>query len=153
MSHNMTKPTKWHVRRAKTQINMGIRPVWSEPSLSAWRKLWTLATHWAHSRDSDQTGCPGWSESSLAAQSFCWFYHGLAHISSVSLFDFCWSSVSVLVLLLSTCLVSSQHWILVYMIAVLLHWWIRSPSRGPINLYFMTHSRTQGEGCYRVKPV
>ena len=72
----MTKPTKWHVRSAKTQISLGIRPVWSESSLSAWRKLGSLATHGAHSEDSDQTGrmtlirlgrCPGWSESSLGA--------------------------------------------------------------------------------------
>ena len=34
----------------------GIRPVWSESSLSAWRKLGSLATHLAHSDDSDQTG-------------------------------------------------------------------------------------------------
>ena len=52
----MTKPTKWHVRPAKTQINLGIRPVWSESSLSAWRKRWSLATHWVHSKDSAQTG-------------------------------------------------------------------------------------------------
>ena len=52
----MTKPTKWHVRPAKTQISLGIHPVWSESSLSAWRKLGSLATHWAHSEDSDQTG-------------------------------------------------------------------------------------------------
>ena len=52
----MTKPTKWPVRPAKTQISLGIRPVWSESSLSAWRKLGSLATHWAHSEDSDQTG-------------------------------------------------------------------------------------------------
>ena len=25
----MTKPTKWHVRPAKTRIILGIRPVWS----------------------------------------------------------------------------------------------------------------------------
>ena len=47
----MTKPTKWHVCPAKTQISLGIRPVWSESSLSAWRKLRSLATHWAHSED------------------------------------------------------------------------------------------------------
>ena len=52
----MTKPIKWHVRQAKTQISLGIRPVWSESSLSAWRKLVSLATHLAHSKDSDQTG-------------------------------------------------------------------------------------------------
>ena len=56
MSRLMTKPTKWHVRPAKTQVSLGIRPVWSESSLSAWRKLGSLATHWAHSEDSDQTG-------------------------------------------------------------------------------------------------
>ena len=52
----VTKPTKWHVRPAKTQISLGIRPVWSESLLSAWRKLGSLATDWAHSEDSDQTG-------------------------------------------------------------------------------------------------
>ena len=44
------------VRPAKTQISLGIRPVWSESSLSAWRKLGSLATHLVHSEDSDQTG-------------------------------------------------------------------------------------------------
>ena len=28
-----TKATKWHVRLAKNQISVGIRPVWSEYSL------------------------------------------------------------------------------------------------------------------------
>ena len=56
------------VHPAKTQISLGIRPVWSESSLSAWRKLWSLTTHWAHSEDYDQTGQslrirPVWSES------------------------------------------------------------------------------------------
>ena len=31
----MTKPTKWHVHPAKTQISLGICPVWSESSLRA----------------------------------------------------------------------------------------------------------------------
>ena len=43
------------VRPAKTRIILGIRPVWSESSLSAWRKLGSLASHWAHSEVSDQT--------------------------------------------------------------------------------------------------
>ena len=46
MSRLMTKPTKWHVRPAKTQISLGILPVWSESSLSAWRKprlFWVFA--------------------------------------------------------------------------------------------------------------
>ena len=50
------KTNKMTVRPAKTQISLGMRPVWSESSLSAWRDLGSLATHWAHSKDSDQTG-------------------------------------------------------------------------------------------------
>ena len=50
------KTNKMTVRPAKTQISLGIYPVWSESSLSAWRNLGSLATHWAHSEDSDQTG-------------------------------------------------------------------------------------------------
>ena len=49
--HNKTD--KITVRLAKTQISLGIRPVWSESSLSAWRKLGSLPTHWAPSEDSD----------------------------------------------------------------------------------------------------
>ena len=50
------------VRPAKTQISLGLRPVWSESSLSAWRNLRFLATHWA--------------------QAFCWFCHVVAQILS-----------------------------------------------------------------------
>ena len=44
MSRLMTKPTKWHVHPAKTQISLDIRPVWSRSLLSTWRKLWSLAS-------------------------------------------------------------------------------------------------------------
>ena len=44
------------MRPAKTLISLGIRPVWSKLSLSTWRRLGSLATHWTHSEDSDQTG-------------------------------------------------------------------------------------------------
>ena len=50
------KTNKVTVRPAKTQISLGICPGWSESSLSAWRNLGSLATNWAHSEDSDQTG-------------------------------------------------------------------------------------------------
>ena len=50
------KTNKVSVRQAKTQISLGVRPVWSVSSLSAWRNLGPLVTHWAHSEDSDQTG-------------------------------------------------------------------------------------------------
>ena len=83
MSCIMTKPTKWHVRPAKTQISLGIdnltfelrhdktnkmdvrpaktqislgiRPVWSVFAVCM-KKAWSLATLWAQSEDSDQTG-------------------------------------------------------------------------------------------------
>ena len=56
MSCIMTKPTKWSVRPAKTQISLGLGPVWSESSLFVWRSTGSLATHSVHSEDSDQTG-------------------------------------------------------------------------------------------------
>ena len=51
----MTKPTKWLCAQRR------LRSAWAsaksnQSSLSAWRKLGTLATHWVHSEDSDQTG-------------------------------------------------------------------------------------------------
>ena len=49
------KTNKMSVHPTKTQISLGIQPVWSESSLSAWRNLGSLVTHWAHSEDSDQT--------------------------------------------------------------------------------------------------
>ena len=45
------KTNKMSVRPAKAQISLGIRPVWKESSLSAWRKLGSLATQWAKSED------------------------------------------------------------------------------------------------------
>ena len=37
------------------QLCYSIQPVWSEHSLSAWRKLLSLASNWAHSESFDQT--------------------------------------------------------------------------------------------------
>ena len=50
------KTNKMCVCPTKTQISLGICPIWSEFSLSARRKLGSLATHCTHSEDSDQTG-------------------------------------------------------------------------------------------------
>ena len=82
LSHLMTKPIKWHVRQAKTQISLGICPVWSESSLSASRKLGSLATHWAHSEDSWSDWADAQDELSLrwAHMPFCWFCHEAAHL-------------------------------------------------------------------------
>ena len=56
MSRLMTKPTKWHVCPAKTQISLGIRPVWSESSPCAQRVAKDPSFLHADSEDSDQTG-------------------------------------------------------------------------------------------------
>ena len=53
LSRRTSKPIKWHVRPAKSQISLGIRQVCSESLLSAWRNLRSLTTRWAHSEDSD----------------------------------------------------------------------------------------------------
>ena len=75
------KPTNWHVRPAKTQISLGIHPVWSAFAgrmkkawvlsypLSAQRRLWSdwadahadLSLRWAH-------------------MPFCWFCHEAAQM-------------------------------------------------------------------------
>ena len=56
LSRLKTKPTKWSMRPAKTQISLGIRPVWSESSLCAqWVAKDPSFLH-ADSEDSDQTG-------------------------------------------------------------------------------------------------
>ena len=61
LSRLMTKPSKWHVRPEKTRISLGIRPVWSESLLSAWRKLGPLAIHWVCSEDwSDCADAPAY---------------------------------------------------------------------------------------------
>ena len=70
------------MRPAKTQISLGIRPVWSESSLSAWRNHGSLATHSAHSEDSEQTGrMPRliWVFAGCTLI-FCWFCHVVAHM-------------------------------------------------------------------------
>ena len=61
------------VRPAKTQISLGIRPVWSVFALRM-KKALVLSYPWsAQQRLIRLAGCPGWSESLLGAQSVCWF--------------------------------------------------------------------------------
>ena len=55
LSHLMTKPKKWHVHPARTQISMGIRPVYSESSLCTQREAKDPSFLHADSKDSDQT--------------------------------------------------------------------------------------------------
>ena len=54
-----------------TQLSLGIRPVWSESSLFAWRNIGSLATENVQNKESDPAGrMPGWTESLLGAQVF-----------------------------------------------------------------------------------
>ena len=69
-----------------TQISLVNCPVWSESSLSAWRKLGSLLPIERTLETLIRLGrCPGWSASSLGAQSFCWFCHG--KLSACSAFE------------------------------------------------------------------
>ena len=58
------KTHNWHVPPAKTQISLGIHPVWSESLLSVWRNLGSLATHWVDSE--------GWSDWADAQADLHW---------------------------------------------------------------------------------
>ena len=52
----MTKPTKWHVPKAKTRNSLGIHPVWSESLLCTQWVAKDPNFLYADSEDSDQTG-------------------------------------------------------------------------------------------------
>ena len=82
VSHDTTKPTKWLCARrrfrsawASAQFDQSLRCPHEEslgPSLPIKRTAKILI----------RLGeCPGWSKSSLGAQSFCWFYHIAVHFS------------------------------------------------------------------------
>ena len=74
LSLSRTKPAKWLVCIAMTDIRLGICPDWSESLLSAWRRFGSLATQKVHSKDwSDWADAQaylslGWAHRS----SFCW---------------------------------------------------------------------------------
>ena len=82
MNLHMTKPKKCHVRPVKTQISLGIRPVYQslrcphEESLGPYLPTECTAK-------TDQTGlmhrliCLRWAHMPV-----CWFCHVLAHIVS-----------------------------------------------------------------------
>ena len=70
------KTNKMAVHPSKTQVSLGILPVWSESSLSAGRKLGSLATHWAHSNDSDQPG----PDQTRRMHRLIWVFAGRTHI-------------------------------------------------------------------------
>ena len=81
------KTNKMSVHPGKTQISLGFCPVWSESSLSAWRKLGSSTINWVHSEDSDQTGWMPrliWVFAGRTCH-FVGFCHVAAHLYSVSL--------------------------------------------------------------------
>ena len=81
------KTNKMTVRPAKTQIRLGIRPVWSESSLCAQWVAKDPSFFHADSEDSDQTG---WSLR-WTHMSFCWFCHEVAHILLFVISSSCYS--------------------------------------------------------------
>ena len=46
---------------------------------------------------------------------------------------------------------SSQYLSVIYLFHVMIHWWVRKPSRGPN--YVLSHDRSRGRGWVPVKPV
>ena len=67
ISERKTKSTKWHMHPVKTQISLGISPIWSESLLSASRRFGSLKQPIKHTAKTlvRLSGCPGWSESAL----------------------------------------------------------------------------------------
>ena len=100
----MTKPTKWLCAQwrlrsawASAQSDQSLRcpheeslgpklPIKRMPSLIRvfavrMKKAWVLSYPLSAQRRLIRLdGCPGWSESSLGAQSLCWFWHVVAHM-------------------------------------------------------------------------
>ena len=83
MSCFVTKPTKWHVHPAKTQISLGIRLVRSVFAVRWW-KLGPLATQWVHKEDwSDWVDAQADLSLCWAHMPFCWCCHEAAHYAFV----------------------------------------------------------------------
>ena len=74
LSWSMTKSAKWLGCPAKTQINLGMCPVWSEFSLGPWRKFGSFAAHEVHSKD-----CSDWAHTQ-ADLSLCWVHRSFCLI-------------------------------------------------------------------------
>ena len=85
------KTNKMTVHPAKTQISLGICPVWSESSLCAQWVAKDPGFLYADSEDSDQTADTQADLSPrLVHMLFCCFFHEVAHISYTRLQICCW---------------------------------------------------------------
>ena len=82
---------RWAWASAQADLSLcwtHIRPVWSESSLSARRKLGFLVSLWGHSDDwSDWADAQADLSLRWAHMPFCWFCHVTAHFSYMSSFD------------------------------------------------------------------
>ena len=119
----MTKPTKWHVHPSKTQISLGICPVWSvfavhmkkawvlSYPLSAQRRLWSdwadLSFPWVHSHF---VGFCSWGGScsfrSWVGQ-YCWKF--VAHLWRLLAYRWDWRVVNMQTSLLTLLNISVSH--------------------------------------------
>ena len=127
--HDKTNKVSVHPAKTSTQSDQNM-PGWSESSLSAWKKLGSLATHWAHSEHSDQNG------SSLGAQPHCWFCHEAAHICLFSCF--CLLCVGSTLLVLRLCLVimmSSLVFVFHSIVSIPDHWHFIYILNGDLNTF------------------
>ena len=81
LSRLMTKPTKWHMRPAKTQISLGICPVWSVFSVRM-EKAWVLSYPLSAQRRlwSDWTDAQADLSLRWAHMPRCWFCHEVAQL-------------------------------------------------------------------------
>ena len=85
----MTKPTKWHVRPAKTQISLGVHPVWSVFAVRM-KKAWVLSCPLSTHRRPYQTGrMPRLMWVFVGCTSFCWFCHEAAQVCFTGSFHGC----------------------------------------------------------------
>ena len=84
LSRLVTKPTKW--LSAQRRLRSAWASTQSDQSLRC-ALNGSLRTQGFFMRTVKTLirlgGCPGWSESSLGAQSFCWFCHEVAHLPSL----------------------------------------------------------------------
>ena len=83
---------KWPVPPAKPQISLGIHTVWAKSSLSPWRNIEFLATHWAQSEDSDHLSL-GWKHRSfrcfchVVAQLFSYLFQSFIFFTFISVWN------------------------------------------------------------------
>ena len=83
LNRDMTKPTKWVC--AQRRLRSAWASAQSDQNLFTVRmkKPWSLAIKRTPNTLIRLGRCPGWSESSLGAQSLCWFCHVPAQILSL----------------------------------------------------------------------